>query len=81
MTKGTETYLLNAMKKGKGQANAFISGCEDDTNRLEKYIRNLLVIIFTTVNFIKRNKSKQSQKQAEAKETQDIFKLLLFPSL
>ena len=70
MTKGTEIYLLNAMKKGKGQTNAFISGCEDDTNRLEKYIRNLLVIIFTTVSFIRgisRSNPKNKQKLKKRK--------------
>ena len=78
MTKVAETYLLNVMKERKRQRDDFISECQDDTNRFEKTIRKVKVNNFTTVNFIKRNKSKQAQKLAKAKGTRDIFGLLLF---
>ena len=41
--------------------------------RLEKPIRKVQVSNFTTVNFLKRNKSKQALKLAEAKGTQDLL--------
>ena len=66
VTKVAETYLLNVMKKGKRQRDAFISECQEDTNRFEKPIRKKQVNSFTTVNFIKRNRSKQALKQAVA---------------
>ena len=78
VTKVAETYLLNVMKERKRQRDDFISECQDDTNRFEKTIRKVKVNNFTTVNFIKRNKSKQAQKLAKAKGTRDIFGLLLF---
>ena len=58
VTKVAETYLLNVMKKGKRQRDAFISECQEDTSRFEKSIRKVQVNNFTTVNFIKRSKSK-----------------------
>ena len=50
------------------------------TNRLEKPIRKVQANNFTTVNFLKKNKSKQALKLAEAKGTQDLFGRLLFLS-
>ena len=38
VTKVAETYLLNVMKEGKRQKDAFISECQEDTNRFEKPI-------------------------------------------
>ena len=73
VTKVAERYLLNVMKERKRQRDAFISECHQDTNRFEKQICKVQVCIFITVNFIKRNKSKQAQKLAKTKETQDIF--------
>ena len=67
MTKAAETYLLNVMKEGKRQRDAFISECQEDTKRSEKPIRKVKVNNLTTVNFLERNKSKQAQKLAEAK--------------
>ena len=61
MTKVAETYLPNVMKEGERQRDAFISKCQEDTNRSEKPIRKLKVNNFTTVNFIKRNKSKKAK--------------------
>ena len=78
VTKVAETYLLNVMKEGKRQRDAFISECQEDTKRFEKPICKVKVNNFTAANFIKRNKSKQSQKLAEAKGTPDIFGWLLF---
>ena len=80
MTKAAETYLLNVMKEGKRQRDAFISECQEDTKRSEKPIRKVKVNKFTTVNFLERNKSKQAQKLAEAKRKWDIFGRLLFQS-
>ena len=80
VTKVAETYLLNVMKERKRQRNDFTSECQDDTNRSEKTIRKVKVNNFTTVNFIKRNESKQAQKLAKAKGTRDIFGRLLFLS-
>ena len=62
-----ETYLLDLMKDGTRQRDAFISKCQEDTNRFEKPIRKVQVNNFTTVNFIKRSKSKQAQKLEEVK--------------
>ena len=62
-----ETYLLDLMKDGTRQRDAFISKCQEDTNRFEKPIRKVQVNNFTTVNFIKRSKSKQAQKLKEVK--------------
>ena len=67
VTKVAETYLLNVMKEGKRQRDAFISECQEDTKRSEKPIRKVKVNNFTTVNFLERNKSKQAQKLAESK--------------
>ena len=78
VTKVAEMYLLNVMKEGKRQRDAFISECQEDTKRFEKPIRKVKVNNFTTANFIKRNKSKEDQKLAEAKGTPDIFGRLLF---
>ena len=78
VTKVAETYLLHAMKEGKRQRDDFISECQHYTKRFEKPIRKVKVNNFTTANFIKRNKSKQAQKLAEAKGTPDIFGRLLF---
>ena len=78
VTKVAEKYLLNVMKEGKRQRDAFIPECQEDTNRFEKPIRMVKVNNFTTANFITRNKSKQAQKPAEAKGTRDIFGRLLF---
>ena len=69
VTKAAETYLLNVMKEGKRQRDAFVSEFQEDTNRFEKPIRKVQVNNFTRVNFIERNKSKQAQKLAEAKGT------------
>ena len=66
------------MKEGKKQSDAFVSECQQNTNRLEKPIRKVQVNNFTTVNFLKKNKSKQALKLAEAKGTQDLFGRLLF---
>ena len=62
-----ETYLLDLMKDGTRQRDAFISKCQEDTNRFKKPIRMVQVNNFTTVNFIKRSKSKQAQKLEEVK--------------
>ena len=78
VTKVAEKYLLNVMKEGKRQRDAFIPECQEDTNRFEKPIRMVKVNNFTTANFITRNKPKQAQKPAEAKGTRDIFGRLLF---
>ena len=80
MTKVAETYLLNVMKEGNRHRDAFIFEGQEDTNRFEKLIRKVQVNNFATVIFIKRNKLKQAQKLAEAKETRDIFGRLLFLS-
>ena len=68
------------LKEGKRQSDAFVSECQQNTNRLEKPIRKVQVNNFTTVNFLKKNKSKQALKLAEAKGTQDLFGRLLFLS-
>ena len=60
VTKIAETYLLNVMKEGKRQRDAFISECQEDNNRFEKPIRKVKVKNFAAVNFIKRSKSKQA---------------------
>ena len=60
VTKVAETYLLNVMKEGKRQRDAFISECQEDNNRFEKPIRKVKVKNFAAVNFIKRSKSKQA---------------------
>ena len=62
VTKAAETYLLNVMKEGKRQRDAFISQCQEDTDRFEKPIRKVQVNNFITVNFMERNKSKHVPK-------------------
>ena len=64
MTKVAETYLLNIMREWKRQRDAFISKCQED----EKPIRKVQVNNFTTVNFIKKNKSKKPKNLQKLKE-------------
>ena len=49
-------------------------------HRLEKPMRKVQVSNFTTVNFLKKNKSRQALKLAKAKGTQYLFGRLLFLS-
>ena len=41
VTKVAETYLLNVIKEGKKQRDAFIPKCQEDTKRSEKPIRKV----------------------------------------
>ena len=66
MPKAGELYLLYIMKERKRQRDAFVSKCQEDTNRIEKPI--------CKVNFIKKNKWKQVQNLEQAKKgTHDTF--------
>ena len=41
VTKPAEVYLLNVLKERKRHRDAFISECQEDTNRFEKPVREL----------------------------------------
>ena len=75
--KKVSTTLNYVWKRGRDRAMLLFPNV---TNRLEKPMRKAQVNNFTTVNFLKKNKSKQALKPAEGKGTQDLFGRLLFLS-